>query len=225
MLSSSLSAYYAEYYIKALGLKIVKLRLEHDVSAKEVKVSAKSVMANKMFPRIDNLYSIKYCEHYLPQTYRRDIDQDSNRDIVSVNYDRETQIAKMSMSKDKSVSSYVITKDTRDYFSFLTMLLNDHAGSGSYKIDGNGKLWQADVIYQKTEEIKTALGKIKAKRYRISFKALSTEKAPYIDMVTHNLLNEDTKVTLWISENKVALKANVSKKLISMSWDLISYGL
>jgi hypothetical protein len=46
---------------------------------------------------------------------------------------------------------------------------------------------------------------------------------PYVDMVTHNLLKEDCKLTLWISEDLIPLKAVVNRGLISMSWEIRDY--
>jgi hypothetical protein len=53
-------------------------------------------------------------------------------------------------------------------------------------------------------------------------KALSQEKAPYVDMLTHNFLSEDTRISIWISESGLPLKAQLKKKVLSMNWDIVS---
>lgn len=214
---------FAEYYIKALGLKIVRLRLEHNPGLGQVNVKATSLMANKLFPRIDNDYIVQYDKNYLPLSYSRKVNQDSNKDVVTVAYKRNTSMANMHFSKSNEVTEYRIDPLTRDYFSFLMMLSNSQLNSGTHTLDGNGKLWKTQLEFQGVETIKSPMGKHKTRKYRLRFIPIDDYQAPYIDMVTHNLLNEDTTVVIWISEDKVAVKATVSKGLLGMQWELIKY--
>ncbi len=222
-LSMPLRAYYAEYYIKSVGLKVAKLTFDHNSDQKRITAKAKSIFTSKIFPRIDNEYIVNYKDNYLPENYLRRINQDSNQDVVNVAYNRDKGEAHMRMSREGSSDVYRIQAGTRDYFSFMAMLSREALDSGRFIIDGNGKLWCANLVFEKHESINTAVGRIDSRRYELTFTPLDSKEAPYIDMVTHNLLHESTRVNLWISEEKVVLKATVRKGLMAMNWELIEY--
>ncbi len=218
-----LNAYYTEYNIRSLGLNISKISIEHRQEQNSIKVRTKSLITNRIFPRIDNEYSIIYENHYLPISYIRNINQDSNVDSVSVRYSHSSLSAVMSSAKQAKKSKYHITSQTRDLFSFLMLLANGNITQDRYVLDGNGRLWNATLSDEGSEVVRTKVGTFKSRRYRVTFEPQNSSVAPYIDMVTHNLLNQDSIVTIWISDSKIAVKAVVRKKLLSMNWELTEY--
>jgi len=116
---------------------------------------------------------------------------------------------------------YHIGKSVRDVFSFLSLVSDGKAKEGRYDIDGNGTSWQAKVKEKQSEKLNTAIGKLSAQRYEISFENLSGQKQPYVDMVTHNMLNEGNKMNLWVDDRHLIVKAVLRSKGISTHWDLI----
>ncbi len=219
----ALSGYIAEYDVKALGLKVAKVRLENNTRKQTINVSVKSTFTSRIFPPVDNRYQVNYVSGYYPVKYYRKIHQSDLRDTVMICYNRESKTASVLSSQSSVEKKYSVPSEIRDYFSFFTMLTLEDLPTGKYVIDGNGCPWMATVNLEKTETIRNATGKFTAKKYNVSFQNMTGRKMPYIDMITHNLLNEDTTLSLWISTNHIAVKASMRKKAVSMIWDLIGY--
>ncbi|MCK9584415.1 MAG: DUF3108 domain-containing protein [Candidatus Cloacimonetes bacterium] len=213
-----LNAQVAEYKISSLGVKVADLRIEYQAQKTVVKAQNKGKIW--IFPHINNRYEIEFAEQFLPKRYLRTIHQGELRDSVLTLYDspRATMYQKSTAEK----TSYQVHPNTRDFFSLLRLICSNKSASGNYLLDGNGANWQACVSKGKMEKIKTSLGTFTARRHNISLKALSQEKAPYVDMLTHNFLSEDTRISIWISENGLPLKAQLKKKVLSMNWDIVS---
>ncbi len=220
---SALGAITVEYEIKSLGLKIANLSIKHDLEQRQITILAKSHFTSKIFPRLDNEYTVSYNENYLPQNYLRKINQDSNQDVVSVTYHHSQKQAQMRMASKDSPETFRITPDTRDFFTMITMVGQLLPQTGRYTIDGNGKLWKASLVKNGTERIKTARGTFQAHHYCMTMAPLDDSKAPYIDMVSHNVFNEATQINFWVSEERTVVKAVVKKGLISMNWDLVDF--
>jgi hypothetical protein len=139
-----------------------------------------------------------------------------------VEYNYSKLQAKQKSKLNNSNSHYSILPNSRDVFSFLAYVISGKASQGVYNIDANGSPWLAKVQYKGVETVKNQLGKYPAKRYDISFSCLTEVPTPYVDMVTCNLVNQATKLSFWVSQNNLAVKAVVKKNAMSMSWDLIA---
>jgi len=174
-----------------------------------------------LFPQINNIYRISYDEQFRPLALNRSVSQKELLEEINTNYDHNTQKAIMSRSSTHNSSTYTISKNSRDPFSLLAYIGTGKAAEGVYNIDGNGLPWQAKVRSFETEIVKTSLGKYLAKRYDLTFTNLTGKKMPYTDMVTFNMLSENNKMSLWVSEENVILKALVKKGAISVTWEII----
>jgi hypothetical protein len=114
----------AEYVLKAYGLKIARLQINHDEKKHSITVSANSLVTNKLFPQLNNHYLIKYRENYQPESLTRIIRQKHLSDTVVTEFDFEKGLAISTRKSDGSVSSYTIKSGTRDVFSFLAFVSN-----------------------------------------------------------------------------------------------------
>lgn len=211
----------AEYYVKALGMKISYISISVQPNSNSIEVKTHSLKTSRLFPQIDNVYRIARDPQGLSCQYYRTIRQKNLSNEVSVDYNYQKLIATQKSKIEPKIKNYHISKDSRDVFSLLAMIVNGEAKTGCYRIDANGVPWQATLKQSEAETLKTQLGEYPTKRYDIVFKCLSKEKTPYIDMVTFNLVNEDTKLSFWVSDNNVAVKALVRKNAMAMNWELI----
>lgn len=221
---SGLSARHTEYLIRTSGLKIASLEIDHDQTAKSVQFRIKSLNTTKLFPRLDNLYVVDYNSEFQPITYTRVIDQDQLAETVTTAYDRKVNTASLRMSQTSNELSYSIENASRDFFSFVLMVMQSGLEEGSFPIDGNGKSWLAQLKYLGDEAIRTSLGKFNTSVYEIRLRPQTEEKTPYIDMISHNILDPDLTIQLWVAEDKTTIKALAKKKLITTSIDLVKIG-
>lgn len=203
-------------------MKISYISISKMEAEQKIEVKTHSLKTSSLFPQIDNVYSIWHDDLMRPIAYTRIVKQKNLRDEVVVSYNYNALQATMKRQQDKTSSQYPISSGSRDIFSLLSYIINGHASNGTYQVDANGSPWQANIKAGVTESVKTKIGKFKAKRYDLSFKSLSPKKTAYVDMVTFNLVNPDTKLSIWVSEDKLAVKALVRKKALSMSWELIA---
>lgn len=214
----ALSAQIAEYKISALGVKVADLRIEFQPNKTIVKVQNKGKIL--VFPHINNRYEIEFDKQFLPRRYLRTIHQGELRDSVLTLYTPPS--ATMYQKKADKNTSYPIGTSTRDFLSILRLVCSDKNAGGNYLVDGNGTSWQAWVSKAEMDKIKTVLGTFSARKHEITLRPLSQAKAPYIDMLTHNFLSEDIRMTVWVSEQGLPLKAQLKKKILSMNWDIVS---
>ena len=214
----ALRAQTAEYKISALGIKVADLRIEFQPQKTVVKVQNKGKIS--IFPHLNNLYEIEFDKQFLPKRYLRLVHQGELKDSVLTLYN--APVATMYQKSTPGNTNYQIKPSTRDIFSFLRVICSNKSAGGNYLVDGNGASWQARVSVGEIDKIKTSLGTFAARKHEISLRALSHEKAPYIDMLTFNFLSEDTRISIWISESGLPLKAQLKKKVLSMNWDIVS---
>ena len=158
-----------------------------------------------------------------PIVSKRVIKQKNIDDFVITEYDHNSNSATLTRGSDKRKSKFAIDKNSREIFSFLELIKSGRAGDGSYPIDGNGLPWQATVSKKEKESVSTTIGKFSAQRYDITFENLSGTKMPYVDMVTHNTLNENNKMSLWVNDQQLAVRAVSKKGGISATWELIRF--
>lgn len=210
-----------------LRYKVISMRLnvadiEMELQDPEIHLAVRSRIKLPLFPYLNNRYQIRHDKDYLPQWYLRLVDQSEISDSVYTEYKNGN--ATMHQRSTGRSTTYKLRTNTRDIFSLLAKISSDPQAGGTYYVDGNSRIWQVNVSRGKTEQISTALGKYTARRHEFSFVALSPTKAPYIDMLTFNFLDPDTKLTLWISAHGIPLKAYLKKNFTSMSWEIQSIG-
>jgi len=201
-------------------MQIAYLSLEKNAELKQITVKTHSLKTSKLFPSLNNEYRIRYDELFRPVTLNRIIRQKNLNDLVETKYDYQKLLARQSRKSDGSIAEYVINKQTRDVFSFLAYLAEGKVFPGSYPIDGNGSNWQVSVKEKPLETVNTAIGKYKARRLEISFNNLTEHKQPYVDMVTNNMLKEGNKLSIWVDDRQLILKAVVKSKGITTHWEL-----
>lgn len=206
----------AEYDIKSIGIKLADLAIE--LKADKIWVHSKSIRSLPGFPHQDNIYEVAMASGSKPKTYLRLIHQGELRDSVYTVY--KENVAVMHTKKEGLRREYPFEESTRDFFSFLHLVGHNIGLKGKFKIDGNGRLWLAKLDYKGEERLTTKLGNFQSHHYELSFSPLSPVKAPYIDMLTHNLLSEDLKLSIWFSDSAVPLKAELKKKLLIMNWEI-----
>lgn len=217
-IASMASAQKLEYQISSMGLKVADLSMH--VSPSRIYVKASNNGYKTIFPHLNNSYSVYLGEDYLPQKYIRMIHQDSLKDSVNVIYQHGSAVMYRKSSKQRF--SYNMPANGRDVFSLLWKVCQSPKPIGDYIVDGNGRAWNVSVSGGEIEKLKTSLGKFQTTKYELRFKALSPHKAAYVDMLTHNFLNEDVQLSLWVNQGGIPVKARLRKKLMSMSWEIIS---
>jgi hypothetical protein len=219
-LSYNLYGIRIKYRVTSMKLNVAEIEMELNDS--HISVAVKSRIKVPLFPSIDNRYEIIHDGDFRPLHYTRIVNQAELTDSVYTRYHLGS--ATMHQSSNSKSINYKVRADTRDVFSLLAKISDDVNAGGTYYADGNGRLWQVKVSGPQTERISTALGKQTARRHDFTFQPLSPVKAPYIDMITFNFLDPDTRLTLWVSVNGVPLKAHLKKGLMSMNWDIQSVG-
>lgn len=210
-----------QYHIRALGMNVATLEITRNPSPTSVTVKSKSLISNALFPAIDNSYHISFDGSYKPLIYKRVINQEKIKDTVTIQYDHKSKQAKMHRVSTAGETSYGISENSRDFFSFMTMVGDKQPGSGTYVLDGNGVPWTAQLTYLEDENISTPLGKFDCRVYSIKMSPQTKQKTPYVDMVTNNLFNKDSKIKLWISRDGIAVKAAVKKGMLATNWELL----
>ncbi|PKN72193.1 MAG: hypothetical protein CVU50_08615 [Candidatus Cloacimonetes bacterium HGW-Cloacimonetes-3] len=190
-------------------------------SKTQLHVETHSLRSNAIFPSIDNEYIIDVDSQLRPLKYTRLLKQKKLQDKVLVDYDYSQLKATMFRQSDNSISTYAVQDDSRDVFSFIALLSTGDSIKRQYLIDANGCPWQANVSLPTKEVLSTNIGKISTVRYEVRFKPLSQKATPYVDMITFNFVNENTKLNIWVSDNKIPIKAVARKKAVSMSWEII----
>jgi len=223
MLCGVLWASQAEYYLKALGMKVAYLKININDRNQTMDIHTHSLFTSSIFPQLDNTYSITFDNEYRPLNLKRDIHQKSLDDVVTTDYDRTKLTARLCRQSEPKSRSYPIGKDTREVFTFLAFLAKGNPRDGSYEIDGNGSKWKAVVARKGSETVKTILGKQPAQRYEIRFASPDQQKAPYIDMATNNILNQNSRISVWVDAKQRMIKAVVKARGISTNWELIGY--
>ncbi|GAB1468749.1 hypothetical protein MASR2M64_15000 [Candidatus Cloacimonadota bacterium] len=218
---ASLHATMTEYNVKAMGLKVAYISFTKSDS--QLLIKTHSLSKSILFPPIDNEYRIDVDEQFHPLLYIRDIKQKNLVDKIRVEYNRPLTKATELRKSNGRVQNYAIDADSRDVFSLIAYLTYTNPSKRQYVLDANGCPWMAKVSLPTREVVKTSLGKYNTNHYEITFKPLTSKETPYVDMITFNFVNEDTKLDLWVSDNHVAVKAVVHKKALAMSWEIIGH--
>lgn len=206
------------YKISSLGLKVADLSI--NLGNNNMHIHAENTTKNLVFPHINNHYYISFDDYSKPLSYLRIIHQDSLKDSVIVSYAKADSVEMWQKSINGKLT-YPAATPTRDVFSLL-FYLTKHNAAGEYILDGNGIPWKAIVQNQGQEITRTSLGKFSTTKYQITFQRQTNKKTPYIDMLTHNILSEDSALTLFVSADGIPVKATIKKNKLGMTWDLLS---
>jgi len=217
----SMFATVAEYNIKSLGMKVATISIS--TNSDKIEVKANSIGSSPIFPRLNNSYTIDLDNQHRPVNYTRKINQKTVQDEVIVKYNRVDNTASMHKKSTGTMNNYIINPNSRDVFSFMALLISGNAASNKYPIDANGTPWLATITSRSKDEVKTKFKKFSTTRFDIEFVSLSKTGTSYVDMVTHNFVNEDTKLSIWVADEDLAVKAVVKKRGISMNWELTGY--
>lgn len=209
-----------DYDITSLGLHVADLKIVRDVPNRTVRVYVTSKMSNAIFPELDNQYLVHYDSQYRPLEYSRIVDQGKTQDNVKVVYDHTSGMASATHTGPLGTYKYSLVLGERDFFSTLVMICDTAPGTGTYVLDANGKAWNASITIKGTSKLKSAIGKSSCREYQILLQPRTKEKVPYVDMVTHNLFKDKNKVSLWITNDGIPVKAVVKMGLLSMKWSI-----
>jgi hypothetical protein len=214
-----LHGFSADYKITSIGLKVADLSIRlNDIS---LTVHVKNSEPSRLFPKIDNLYSLSFVDGYSTSRYSRIVNQESLSDSIMVVYHSLSDSATVWQRLTGTQHSYPLYMGSRDFFSGLVNIIRGNRINRSLFIDGNGKQWEANVEFGNYQQIRTPIGKFETQVVQLTFSPISTDRMPYLDMLTHNFLSPDSKLTLWISDNGVPIKATIKKKLMTVNWEII----
>ncbi|HPR17661.1 MAG TPA: hypothetical protein PLD62_05390, partial [Candidatus Cloacimonadota bacterium] len=110
-----------ELSIRYLGLPVVKVLIT-DLDSR-ITVQADATRIASIAASMNNDYISLYSENYLPQIYRKIIDQKDYQEDRLINYDRSKLLAhRISyLDSDKNLD-YAIKPESRDFFSSLFYL-------------------------------------------------------------------------------------------------------
>jgi len=206
-----------DYRITSLSMKVADLAI--DLSAETILIRVQNQGKLRIFPHLNNSYRIELDEDMRPTSYQRMIHQGELRDSVFTSFDENHAIMHQE-SVGKSLR-YEISAEARDIFSFLFAVSQNPNPCKNYILDGDGRPWQAQVSPGVRQRIRTAMGTMFARKHDIRMVPLSQTKAPYVDMITHNFFDENIKLSLWVSDNGIPLKAQLRKNMIGMNWEII----
>ncbi|MDY6915887.1 MAG: DUF3108 domain-containing protein [Candidatus Cloacimonadota bacterium] len=213
-----------ELLIRYLGIPVVKVLMH--TTEDSVWVHAKSTKLASIAANMDNIYTINYQNDFIPKKYRKKIDQKDYSENRITYYDRENMIARRISKIDSAKNTtYNITADTRDFFSALSFLRFTKKSSGTITLDANRLLWQANYKSIKKENLKTSLGKIDCNKYEIEFVKDTKKNRERSDMLTNNLVDEDKKLYLWITDDSrgIPVKAQFKMSPFSVYWFITQY--
>lgn len=217
-----LLAWEADYRVKSMGITISDIHMELD--SRQIRVEAKNRERSLVAPRMDNSYYSRFDSAQLPIVYRRVVDQSEDSGTTVTRYDHSTGQAMMQGGRYLEGISFALDQSTRDIFSFLAHLcIAKPESSGRYTIDANSELWDLDLGYDGRVRLRTDAGTYDCHKYSISLRGRGSDKAPYVDMVTNNILNPDTRLTVWIASNGLIAQAQVKRGISTMNWELKSF--
>ena len=214
--------------ISYLGVTVVKAKFNVDDTS--IVVTAKSTGLAKMLKSMDNKYVAKYAKKdtlYLPQYYKKNINQKSYKEKRLTKYNREKNRAKLiDFYYPEKSKSYDIPKEIRDFFSTLFYLRFSLSDYLEFDIDANSIFWRGIAEFVDNEELKLNGKTINTKKYKITYKRISKEvKKENSDMLTNNLVGKGKVLFLWFTDDDlhIPVKAKFKMKPFSVFWYLTDY--
>ena len=211
--------------IKYLGVSVVKVSMINEDST--LTVNAKSTFIASIASNMNNSYRSDYSGNFLPSTYKKNIDQGDYFEYRTIEYNRETLIAKRISDVSPFYNcEYPIKPESRDFFSALFYLRKAiDEPKGELWIDANRLIWRVEYTVVGKEVISTKLGKKQAIIVEMNFYNHLKGEKERSDMLTNNLVNEERSLIFWFSddEQRLPLKAKFMMKPFAVVWKLNSY--
>ncbi len=210
--------------IRYLGIKVADVKISDKQNLLHVHAKATGIAG--FASSMDNTYSSYYKADYLPETYRKEINQKNYSESRLIYFDRSSLIARrisnISTNRNKE---YPILPESRDFFSGLYYIRNNLENPGSIILDANGLIWEAQYKVSEKEIISSQLGRQEVYKVEIRFYQLSSDKKERSDILTNNLVHEDNELSLWITsdDRRIPLRARYNRKPFPVYWQLESY--
>jgi len=215
------------FAIRYLGLKIADVQLIDIRNQEEsrIEVKAKSVSIGNILFKINNKYIIIYKEDYIPQEYYKSIKQKGfNQEKTTLWFPSEK---KMEIRIDiNPIKNFHYEEDRfHDFFSALLYIRAHVVPKESEEIFvyANNNIWIAQIknlgqdIVARKEAIK----------YSIDFRQKSNNKKQRSDVLTNNLVKEDSTLYLWFTDDdkRLPIQAEYDSSPFSVFWTLESYDI
>ncbi len=217
-----LGAWTATYSVKTLGIQVASLEMK--VGPRSLEVWSRTEGSSSLAPPMDNYYRAEFDARQLPSSYLRIVRQETDSDTVRTVYDQNRRTASQKRFLSGELVSFELEPDTRDLFSLLAHITsNPPQADRAYVIDANSILWDAELKKEEDDNVRTRLGRLRCKAYSLSLVPREPGKAPYVDMVTNNILNPETLLKLWIADSGLITKAQVRRGLSVLNWELVEY--
>ncbi len=236
VLSTTLSAFSADepvrenrfsFSIRYLGMRIAEVELTDNFEENigRILIEARSVSVGNIVFRIENTYTVLYRHDFLPDSYIKSIRQKNFSQERSVIFNQsERRIVTITDGKRRDYQIEDM-QEVRDFFSALLYLREtiqpEHLPE--LLVYANNNIWLVEVAYLTRDRV----AKRDAYQYLLRFKQLSNNKRERADVLTNNIIKEESTLQLWISsdEEKLLLKAEYVSSPFSVFWSLEDYQL
>ena len=220
-----LSAEKWDVTIKYLGLNVVYVTMED--TGNELIIKARSSALASLASGMDNQYSSKYQNDYMPETYAKIINQKNYAERRMTKYNRELGIADFTSFIDSTRNrSYGFHPEARDFFSALLYLCRNYQISGGVLwLDAAQLIWKAEYQIIGREKLRTFRGRKETIKVKVTFTKISDAEAERSDMLTNNLVSEKNALYLWITddEDSLPVKAKFAMRPFSVTWKMTGY--
>jgi len=215
------------FAIRYLGMKITEVELidTRTEAQGSIEVKAKSVSFGRLLFRVDNTYRIEYTDAYIPGQYDKFIKQKNFSHHKRAVFDRSGERLLIWREGEHTEFSGMDLKDCRDFFSALLVLREVPVIHDSFALTiyANNNLWNGQVTYSGNEII----DKRETIKYRILFNQITDNKTQRSDVLTNNIVKEESSLYLWITDDdmRLPLKAEYDASPFSVFWTLEDYDI
>lgn len=222
--SNKVSEY--NFNISYLGVNVANVSLtdERNNNNGTLSILARSTGAGSFLFPINNRYYIHYIDDYLPVVYLKKIEQRRFSIEKSTHFNRDAN--RVEIIQEDNQHSIQIHNDGRDFFCSLFHLNNriftneglHSKHNNNIVVYANNNYWQADYEYLGTDQVNG----VNAHVYQITLVILSDNEYQRSDVLTNNLIKNNSVVKLWFSsrEDKLPVKAEFKSSPFSVYWHL-----
>ena len=214
------------FSIRYLGVSVAEVTLtdmyDKDNDIGEITVDAASTKVGAIFFKIDNLYRSSYKDCYQPIRYTKKIKQKGFQMEREIEFDAPNELAYITNNQEvrTEISS---GKTNRDFFSSLLYLTkhSEDSKSGTITTYGNYNFWETK--YEKIGEDRVE-GNL-CDKYKITFNKTTDYATKRSDVLTNNIVKEDSSLYLWFtkSEERLPIKAEYEMTPFALTWRLNDY--
>lgn len=211
------------FSIRYLGVKVAEVSLEnrkHSDTQGKITVAASSESVGSMLFQLNNQYTSHYRNDFSTFQYNKVINQKAFNMRKDARFDLENGQIEIRENDSLTVIDYDL--QSRDFFSSLLYLrtVND-LDSLVIPIYANNNIWAAECFYKGTDTI----GKSRADEYLITFQRITDNEYKRSDVLTNNIIKEDSNLTLWFSKDlaRLPLKAKFNSSPFPTYWHLEKY--